>query len=166
MVSRANLHMRNTRELFALNVRAALKQHGWTQNKLSELCGIDAPSLSRYLICKTEPGIDVMGPIAAALGISVADLFREDAPPVNPLLIEARRYTESLEAVEARLAAMRLPRVYSGIVLSTPTDPLTERLVVAFTALKDQETRLDLLEYAEGLAAEASDASSGSEKAE
>lgn len=67
------------------------KQRGLSQAELADIIGVEQPTISRF-----ERGFDgvtlrLIKQIAAALGVSVAELFNEDAVPGEDTLLEVFR---------------------------------------------------------------------------
>ena len=61
--------------IFCVRVKELMKEKKLSQKGLSFLSGISEPSICRYLRGDTEPRIDVVHNIAAALGVSDAYLL-------------------------------------------------------------------------------------------
>ena len=53
------------------------KAKGWSQNKLSEVSGVSQTYISELEAGKSAPTLPVVKKLAAALGVSVAELLEE-----------------------------------------------------------------------------------------
>ena len=69
----------NTRELFAANLRRLRNARGFSQEELAHRAGIDRTYVSLLERCQYAASLDVVGSVAAALGVEAADLLK--APP-------------------------------------------------------------------------------------
>lgn len=58
-----------------LRVKEVSKAQGVSITKLAELVGITQPNMSNIANGKTSPSLDLLERIAAALGVSVPELF-------------------------------------------------------------------------------------------
>lgn len=58
-----------------LRVKEVSKAQGISITKLAELVGITQPNMSNIANGKTSPSLDLLERIAAALGVSVPELF-------------------------------------------------------------------------------------------
>ena len=64
------------------------KAKGWSQNKLSEVSGVSQTYISELEAGKSAPTLPVVKKLAAALGVSVAELLEE--PETKPTGTEGR----------------------------------------------------------------------------
>ncbi len=67
--------MKDLQGVFGDHLKSLRKSKGLTQEKLAELCGISVQYLGDVERGKANATINVLGKIAQALGISVAELF-------------------------------------------------------------------------------------------
>lgn len=58
-----------------LRIKEVSKSQGISITKLAELVGITQPNMSNIANGKTSPSLDLLERIAAALGVSVPELF-------------------------------------------------------------------------------------------
>ena len=58
-----------------LRIKEASKSQGVSITKLAELVGITQPNMSNIANGKTSPSLDLLERIAAALNVSVSELF-------------------------------------------------------------------------------------------
>lgn len=58
-----------------LRIKEVSKSQGVSITKLAELVGITQPNMSNIANGKTSPSLDLLERIAAALGVSVPELF-------------------------------------------------------------------------------------------
>lgn len=65
--------------LFSRNVRAALKELGWTQVQLAEEMGVAPQYVNDYLNHRKSPGLDVLEKFARALDVPADALIAESA---------------------------------------------------------------------------------------
>ncbi len=95
-----------TKEKLGLRIKELRKLRGLTQDKLSEMVGIEAKHLSRIEVGSSYPSLDTLEKIAVALKAELKDFFefdhqgksvREIKKSINTLLDEAD--TEKLRAV-------------------------------------------------------------------
>ncbi|PJN31291.1 transcriptional regulator [Streptomyces sp. CB02613] len=64
------------------NVRAARKAAGLTQEGLAGRAGLERKMVNRLELAVTSPLLDHLLVIADALGVPLADLVREERPPL------------------------------------------------------------------------------------
>ena len=64
-----------------LRIKEVSKSQGVSITKLAELVGITQPNMSNIANGKTSPSLDLLERIAAALNVSVSELF--EAPSVG-----------------------------------------------------------------------------------
>lgn len=64
---------------FGRRVKALRQAHGLSQEQLAHRAGFDRAAIGFIERGDREPGISKVVPLADALGVSVADLFTEDA---------------------------------------------------------------------------------------
>lgn len=86
------------------NVITLLEKARWSGAELARQTGIAQPQMARYLAKDdpVTPGIEVLEKVAEAFGVSIADLFREDASPAPR--IEREPISETLKAQTAEIA--------------------------------------------------------------
>lgn len=65
-------------------IRALRRERGWTQVELAQRLGITQSIVSAIEIGGRRPGLPLAIAIAAALGVSVEDLFAEYATEAQP----------------------------------------------------------------------------------
>ncbi len=105
---------------FKRNVEALLAGRHWSQRELAAAAGISPSRVSQILSNPTSPTLGTMTKIAAAFGVDVADLTREDAPPVPADELEvALRHQgdlgpEDIRAVHAFISYIRDARSKGG----------------------------------------------------
>jgi transcriptional regulator with XRE-family HTH domain len=82
---------------FAGRLRELRTERGMTQADLARKARVTATYVSKLEAAGAAPGIDLVGKLAAALGVGVADLFPES--PADPAAVprdQARRLFEGL----------------------------------------------------------------------
>jgi len=88
----------DSRELVAWNMRRLRVDSKVSQEKLSELAGVDRTYVSRLERMMENPSIGILDKIATALGVSIAELF---APPSaeaqKPKPLKAGRRPKAVE---------------------------------------------------------------------
>jgi len=68
------------REVLALNLRQLRHARGLSQEELADRADIDRTYVSALERCVYAAGVDVLGWLAAALGVEAADLLRKPPP--------------------------------------------------------------------------------------
>ena len=83
---------------FAASLRAARRTRGMTQRELAERAELTETYISRLESAGAAPGIDLVGRLADALGVSTHDLLPDPAPPDTRqvLLEQARRLFDAV----------------------------------------------------------------------
>ncbi|MHB8071234.1 MAG: helix-turn-helix domain-containing protein [Candidatus Cryosericum sp.] len=105
---------------FKRNVEALLSRRHWSQRELAAAAGISPSRVSQILSNPTSPTLDTMTKIAAAFGVNVADLAREETPaaPVDELEVALRHQgdlsAEDIRAVHAFISYIRDARPKAG----------------------------------------------------
>lgn len=88
----------DSRDLVAWNMRRLRVDSKVSQEKLSELAGVDRTYVSRLERMMENPSIGILDKIATALGVSIAELF---APPSaedqKPKPLKAGRRPKAVE---------------------------------------------------------------------
>ncbi len=67
-----------TRELLSYNLRKLRKEKNLSQEELAEKVNITRKTISLYERCSSFPSSEKLEAFADALGVSIADLFREE----------------------------------------------------------------------------------------
>jgi len=67
-------------------IRRLRQQEGWTQSELARRAGITQEAVSAIEASKRAPGLDVITRMAAAFGVTVDTLLREEESPFEVLL--------------------------------------------------------------------------------
>lgn len=93
---------------FGKNVQKYRKLNKLTQEKLAELVGVDATSISSIETGKYFPTADNLSKIALALNINIADLFCfENLNPNEKTYIEILKLVELFKEDTVRLNAVK-----------------------------------------------------------
>ena len=93
---------------FGLNVQKYRKLHKLTQEKLAEVVGVDATSISSIETGKYFPSAENLARIAIALNVNVADLFYfENCTSKEHLYSEITGLIELFRDDELRLNAIK-----------------------------------------------------------
>lgn len=134
VVSLINLFTRKTNVdslLLGRRLRHFRKHAGLTLDQLGSAVGKPAPYLSQVENGKREPRLSTIGALADALGVTVAELLREEAPDHRSALEIA--WTRAQE--DPLLSRLGLPTVRASRSMS---DQTLEALVGLYEALKRQ----------------------------
>lgn len=90
--------MRNIKELLGKRIKELRKRRGLTQEKLSELAGIETPSLSNIENGKNYPNYETLDKISSALNVRPFELYLfEYYIPKEELIAEMLRSMENDE---------------------------------------------------------------------
>jgi transcriptional regulator with XRE-family HTH domain len=98
---------------FKENVEALLSRSHWSQRKLAAAAGISSGRVSQILANPTSPTLATVAKIAAAFGLDVADMVRDEKFPApgDELEVALRHQgdlsTQDIQAVHAFLAFIR-----------------------------------------------------------
>jgi len=65
------------------NIKAIRKKQGMTQDELAELAMLNRVTIAKYEAGTVEPGARALAQIAAALDVSVQDLYNDDVTVVS-----------------------------------------------------------------------------------
>jgi transcriptional regulator with XRE-family HTH domain len=104
---------------FKENVQALLAQHGWSQRELAAAAGISPGAVGSILEGESS-NLRTASKVAAAFGVEVADLMREEQPmePRDELDVALRHQGDlsanDIEAVHAFLSYIRNARPQRG----------------------------------------------------
>ncbi len=105
---------------FKENVRTLLSKRRWSQRELAAAAGISPAAVSQILAGSVSPTLMMMNKIAAAFGVSVADLTQDEPSAVSQDELEvALRHegdltSQDIRAVHAFIAYIRSERGKSG----------------------------------------------------
>lgn len=72
--------MASSADLFKRNLRSLVEQVGWNQSEFGRQIGMTPAQARNYMEGKSTPPFETLDKIAAALGVSPQDLYREDGP--------------------------------------------------------------------------------------
>jgi len=98
---------------FKENVEALLSRRHWSQRQLAAAAGISSGRVSQILANPTSPTLATVTKIAAAFGLEVADMLRNEAlsAPGDELEVVLRHQgdlsSQSIQAVQAFIAYIR-----------------------------------------------------------
>ena len=104
---------------FKENVQALLTQRGWSQRELAAAAGISPGAVGGILEGESS-NLRTAAKVAAAFGVEVADLMREEQPlePKDELDVALRHQgdlsTNDIEAVHAFISYIRNARQQRG----------------------------------------------------
>jgi len=104
---------------FKQNVQALLAQRGWSQRELAAAAGISPGAVGSILEGESS-NLRTASKVAAAFGVEVADLMREEQPmePKDELDVALRHQGDlsvnDIEAVHAFLSYIRNARPQRG----------------------------------------------------
>lgn len=104
---------------FKENVQALLAQRGWSQRELAAAAGISPGAVGSILEGESS-NLRTASKVAAAFGVEVADLMREERPmePRNELDVALRHQGDlsatDIEAVHAFISYIRNARPERG----------------------------------------------------
>lgn len=66
---------RSVRELLAQRIRELRREKGWSQEELADVCGLHRTYIGSLERAERNVGVDILGKLAAAFGISVYELL-------------------------------------------------------------------------------------------
>ena len=65
---------------FRLNVQDVLERRGWTRRRLATILGVTPARITHLLNGRHDPGLEIVGRVAAALEVPVSDLLEKRSP--------------------------------------------------------------------------------------
>ena len=86
----------NTKELLGLKVKEIRRMRKITQEKLSELIGVDNGYISKLEVGQNFPSIGTLEKIAKALDVELVELFQFTTTKENDFKTEINRIYDSL----------------------------------------------------------------------
>lgn len=106
-------------DLFRKNLQTLMERADISQRRLAEVTGIPQPMLSRYLMGKTTPGLDVLDSLARAFGVTPSELIRgADLPAPR---IERASISEDLRQETAKIAREAAREAVKELTSMRPT---------------------------------------------
>lgn len=76
--------MSDLAKLFSANLAEAMVRGGLTQRELAEASGMAQPAVNRYLMGRTEPGLEAVQKLAAALNCGPWELLKPPGAVATP----------------------------------------------------------------------------------
>ena len=72
------------RQIFATNLRRALRKKGLAQKDLAEKVHVTGEQVSRWVTAKNPPGWEAVASICTSLNLKLEDLFFEEERQIEP----------------------------------------------------------------------------------
>src|SRR5450759_6588 len=119
---------------FKENVEVLLSRSHWSQRQLAAAAGISSGRISQILANPTSPTLVTVTKIAAAFGLEVVDMVRDEtlSAPGDELEIALRHQgdlsTEDIQAVHAFISYIRATHVQQGTGVASETVLAPRRL--------------------------------------
>jgi transcriptional regulator with XRE-family HTH domain len=86
-------------------IKEVLKEKGMTASTLAGLVDITQPNLSNILNDKNNPSIETLEKIAFHLGVSIGELFQQEAELYGLVTYKGKTYKiDSVQVIEALLS--------------------------------------------------------------
>lgn len=132
-------------ESFDNNLRALMKASGMKPADLARATGMSPQQLNGYLNEGRAPSMDVLDRFATAFGVSVADLFKSDQPPMPRVDSREKIFAELksfLARIEPQVTATPTPYEKALQQMAYGELPATHQLTESGTELKGLATAI------------------------